>query len=136
MHEYFGYKNTENNIRTISLKRDPYISNCFILTIRQKKRDIHPLNTYIRELPRDMNNLIYSYLVLDRCLKFSIEVPYDYPFRELSWTLLKYIENGVSKPDIYNIIPNDIYCGRDFSPAIQIESQILIYLSLMPWFHD
>jgi len=135
MNEYYGYKDTENHIRKISLMRDPTLANVFKLTITQKKRELNPLQTYIDNLPRDMNNVIYSYLYVKRELNYLIEIPNDFPFRPLLWSIVSFKENDVSKyEDIIN--PNEMYCGNDFSPAMTLESQILLHLSGIPWFHD
>ena len=135
MHEYFGYKDTKDNIRKISLTRDPNLANVFKLTITQKKSALNPLQTYISQLPRDMNNHIYSYIAVNRLITYSLEVPSDFPFRPLIWSLISFKENGVTKP-YYDTNPNDMYCGSDFSPAMSLESQILIYLSRVKWLHD
>lgn len=135
LHEYFGYKDTENHIRNISLKRDPSIANVFTLTITQKKCGVSPLQTYIDQIPRDVNNVIYSYLATNREIKYLIELPAEFPFEPIKWSLLSFVENGISKTD-EGINPNDMYCGKDFSPVMTFDSQILLHLSRIPWFHD
>ena len=135
MHEYFGFKDTKDNIRKISLTRDPFLANVFKLTIKQKKCSLSPMQTYISQLPRDVNNLIYSYIYLNRSLTYTLEVPGDFPFTPLIWSLESFKENGISKPN-YDANPNDMYCGSDFSPAMSLESQILLYLSRITWLHD
>ena len=135
LHEYFGYRDTETHIRKISLKRDPYLANIFTLIITQKKREISPLQTYMDALPRDVNNLIYSYLHTNREIKYIIELPANFPFHPINWTLLSFEENGVLKSHDGND-PNNMYCGSDFSPAMTVDAQILLYLSSISWFHD
>jgi len=134
LHEYFGYKDTENHIRNISLRRDPSIANVFTLTIKQKKRDVTPVQTYINQMPKDVNNLIYSYLATNREIKYLIELPSDFPFQPMKWSLISFVENGISKTD-EGIDPNDMYCGKDFSPAMSFDLEILLHLSRIPWLH-
>jgi len=135
MHEYFGYMDNKDNIRRISLTRDTGLANVFKLTITQKKHAIDPLQTYINELPRDMNNEIYSYLVAKRELKYVLEIPSDFPFTPIKWSLVSFEENGVLK-SYSETDPNEIYCGLDFSPAMSLDAQILIHLSRISWLHD
>jgi hypothetical protein len=135
MHEYFGYMDTKDNIRRISLTRDMCLANVFKLTVTQNNCAIDPLQTYISELPRDMNNEIYSYLIAKRELKYVLEIPSDFPFEPIKWSLVSFKENGVLKSYSYTD-PNEIYCGSDFSPAMSLDAQILIHLSRIPWLHD
>jgi hypothetical protein len=135
MHEYFGFKDTNNNIRKISLTRDPVLANVFKLTITQKKCALNPLQTYISQLPRDMNNSIYSYIAANRKLTYILEVPSDFPFSPLIWSLESFKENGCLKSHS-EADPNEMYCGSDFSPAMSLETQILMQLSRISWLHD
>jgi hypothetical protein len=132
MHEYFGYKNTEKCSRSVCLKRDPFIVNVFTLTITCKKVDYDPCQVYVNELPRDMNNIIYSYLITNCQLKYSIELPRDHPFSKPIWNFLEYKENGVDK-NSFHVDPNEIYCGRDFSPAMSFDKEILLFLETIDW---
>lgn len=134
LHEYFGYKDSEHHVRKISMSRDPSIANVFTLTIKQNKRDVTPLQTYMDGLPRDVNNVIYSYLSTNREIKYVIELPSDFPFQPMKWSLISFVENGVSKTDD-GINPNDMYCGKDFSPAMSFDLEILLHLSRIPWLH-
>jgi hypothetical protein len=135
MHEYFGFKDTKDNIRKISLTRAPGLANVFKLTITQKKCALNPLQTYISQLPRDMNNYIYSYVATTRKLIYILEVPSDFPFSPLIWSLESFKENGDLKSHSESD-PNEMYCGSDFSPAMSLETQILMHLSRVKWLHD
>lgn len=133
--KYFGWKDTERNIRKISLTRDTDYKRCLHLTIKSKHRDYDVLETYLDRLPRDMNNIIYSYLFTVRELKYIINIPINYPFDEPKWVLKKYSENGQSKP-YYEPDPNALYCGQDHSPSMHIDREILLYCSLISWFNQ
>lgn len=135
MHEYFGFNDTKDNIRKISLTRAPGLVNVFKLTITQNKCAISPFQTYITELPRDMNNHIYSYVATTRKLIYILEVPSDFPFSPLIWSLESFKENGALKSHSESD-PNEMYCGSDFSPAMSLETQILMHLSRLKWLHD
>ena len=134
MDEFFGYKNTENHIRKITFTRDPHITNCFVLTITQYKRECEPTQMYMKELPRELNNIIYSYVSVNRVISYALEVPSDFPFRPIIWSLISFKENGIKMPN-YDANPNNMYCGQDFSPAMSVDSQILLYLSSIEWLH-
>jgi len=135
MHEYFGYKNTQNNIRSIKLKRDQNVMSRFYLTIKSKKRDYQPVETYIKNLPGDVNNLIYSYLHTVKKLKFTIQIPHHYPYDEPKWSLTRYTENGVEKRN-YDFEPNYLYCGGDYLPSMFFDKEILIYVTKLDWFNE
>ena len=131
IHEFFGYKNTRNHIRKMSLIRQSAV-NWFTLTVTQHKKELTPFQTYIAELPRDMNNLIYSFLHVDVVLKYMIEIPNSYPFNPINWELLSFTENGMNKNDA-ETNPKEMYCSDDFSPAMTFDAQILLHLSRLPW---
>jgi len=134
LHKYFDLKNTQRNIREISLKRDSEYGRIFHLKIKSKHRDYDVLETYIDGLPRDINNVIYSYLYTVRELNYMIRLPINYPHEEPKWVLKNYSENGKSKP-YYEADPNALYCGRDYSPAMRVDSEILLYVSALSWFN-
>lgn len=133
LNEYFGYRNTDNHVVKIFLERDPNLVNIFTLTIIQKTL-VNPFQTYVKELPRDMNNEIYSFLSVRRELKYVLEIPSDFPFQPLNWSLISFKENDISKMET-GISPNEMWCN-DFSPAMTFEGQIRTYLSTLPWLHD
>jgi hypothetical protein len=133
--KYFGWKDTERNIRNISIKRDYEHPRCLHLTIKSKHRDYDVLETYLDRLPRDMNNIIYSYLFTVRELGYIINIPMNYPFEEPKWVLKMYSENGKQKPH-YEPDPNALYCGQDHSPSMHIDREILLYCSMISWFNQ
>ena len=133
MQDFYGYKTSENNQKTINLQRES--TNTFMLTIRVKKKSVDVLQTYIRELPRDMNNEIYSFLASSYHLKYRLDIPHEYPFNHLSWTLEKYIKNGIGHEN-FDMDPNEMYCGLDHSPATTLDKEILMFISKIPWLYD
>ena len=134
LHKYFDIKNTQRNIREISLKQHSEYGQIFYLKIKSKHRDYDVLETYINGLPRDMNNIIYSYLFTVRELNYIIRLPINYPFDEPKWVLKKYSENGKLVPH-YEPDPNALYCGQDHSPSMHLDLEILIYVSSLSWFN-
>lgn len=132
LHEYFGYTDSYNHVRKISLKHDPSVANVFTMTVNQMTCHLNPLQTYIDTMPRDVNNLIYSYVKTHRSVEYRINIPDTYPFAPIKWTLVSFFENSISKNDD-EMNPNDMYCGNDHSPALTFDKQILIYLSVLPW---
>lgn len=135
LHKHYGIKDTERNIREIALKRDVDYGRVFHLMIKSKYRDYDVLETYIRGLPKEINNIIYSYLFTVRELNYMIRLPINYPFDEPKWVLKKYSENEQSMPYHYND-PNALYCGQDFSASIHLDREILLYVSTLSWFNQ
>jgi len=133
LHKYFGIEDTERNIREISLERDQGYGNVFHLKIRSKYCDYNVTDTYINGIPRDMNNVIYSYLNTVRELNYMIHLPRNYPFDEPKWVLKKYSENGKSV-HYDGEDPNALYCGRDYSVSMHLDVEILIFVSSLKWF--
>jgi len=134
LHKYFGIQDTERNIRGISIRPDSEYVNIIYLKIKSKSRDYDVLETYIDGLPRDINNVIYSYLFTVRELNYMIRLPINYPFEEPKWVFKKYSENGKSVPH-YEPDPNALYCGQDHSPSMHIDLEILLYVSSLSWFN-
>jgi hypothetical protein len=135
MHEYFGYKNTDNHIRTIMLQRDDERINRLILTITSKRRECDVLESYIEGLPRDVNNYIYSFLAKTHKRTLHIDLPEFYPMGPATWTLVENSLNGQQKQNT-DMDPNELYCGGDYSPSVIFDKEILIYVSRLKWFND
>jgi len=133
---FWGYKDTDYTKRQISFFESPNEINTAELTIKIKKYNVSPIQTYIKELPKDINNIIFSFLKDDRILKYLIHYTDEYPFRPPTWTLVTYVKNGERE---INDMPNHfdlLYCsGREWSPAITMENEIIMYVSTIPWFN-
>jgi hypothetical protein len=122
MHEYFGYTKSDRYVlRNIRLERDEEFYTKMKLTI-----------TAIERVQNDDES--DSELLLERNLVYALELPPDYPFRTMIWRLLSNTENGLEKPYI-GPDPNEMYCGKDSSPSMTFESDILIYVSTLHWFN-
>lgn len=126
MEEYFGIESTDYVKKSISLKRTGRFS--YFATI--KKTNIYnPLHTYINGLPRDVNNVIYSYLWEPN---FTIDIrmylPPVYPFRRTKWTILNYVKDG-KKMDNNKETQNVMCLLSDMSPSISLDKEIIAYLS-------
>jgi ubiquitin-protein ligase len=136
LQDFWGYKRTDTINRQISLCKSLEQLNTAELTIKINKNCLTPFETYIKELPRDINNVIFSFLRDNRILKYSIHYTDEYPFRPPVWTLMDYRKNSEKQ---FNDIRNHfdlLYCGgREWSPAITMENEILMYLSTIPWFN-
>ena len=129
MHEYFGYTKSDHYVlRNIRLERDEEFYTKMKLTITAIQR-IH--NDDDDDVAVDDNN---SELLLERNLVYALELPPDYPFRTMTWRLLSNTENGLEKPYI-GPDPNEMYCGKDSSPSMTFDSDILIYVSTLHWFN-
>lgn len=128
MHEYFGYTKSDHYVlRNIRLERDEEFYTKMKLTITAIQR-IHNDDD---DVAVDDNN---SELLLERNLVYALELPPDYPFRTMTWRLLSNTENGLEKPYI-GPDPNEMYCGKDSSPSMTFDSDILIYVSTLQWFN-
>ena len=125
MHEYFGYTKSDRYVlRNIRLERDEEFYTKMKLTITA-------IHNHDDDIAGDDNN---SELLLERNLVYALELPPDYPFRTMTWRLLSNTENGMEKPYI-GPDPNEMYCGKDSSPSMTFESDILIYVSSLYWFN-
>jgi hypothetical protein len=133
MQDFYGYITSENNQKTIHLQRES--TNTFTLTVKVKKKSADVLQTYISELPRDMNNEIYSFLVSSYHLRYRLEIPDQYPFCHLTWIFEKYSKNGLENSK-FDMDPNEMYCGQDHSPATTLDKEILMFISKIPWLSD
>jgi hypothetical protein len=123
---HFGILDTDYSYHSISLQR----TDLFSYRLSIKKLNIHnPLTTYIEELPRDINNVIYSYLSEPNfIMKINIRIPYAYPFDSPVWTVVRYIKDG--KPQNRNEETKKTRCSlRHSSPVLTLDKEILIYVS-------
>ena len=127
LEDYFGISDTDYATKSISLERKSVY--CYIVTI--KKMNIYnPLHTYIDGLPRDVNNVIYSYLWEPNLyIKLSLVLPHDYPFSGTNWTILKYIKNGKEMNKCEKTEKASCLL-RYNSPSISLDKEILTYLSI------
>jgi hypothetical protein len=136
MHECFGYKNTDKHpLRTICLERDQEFRTKMKLTITCVSKDYDILDTHINGLPKEMNYIVNSYLSTNRVLVYAMELPQDYPFQTVKWTLLSYTEDGLERPFV-GPDPNELYCGNDSTPSMLFDSDILMYVSSLRWFNE
>ena len=132
LHEYFGFTNTTNNIRKISLVMDQDNNRQYILNIESYKREASPLETYVSGLPREINNHIYSFLVDIHKMKHIIDLPESYPFDPPRWTLQDYTVNGVSKK-AEEEKKEKMFCGEDWTPTLKIDKEVLLFVSKLEW---
>jgi uncharacterized protein YkuJ len=126
METYFGILDTDYSCHSITLARVGRFR--YILSI--KKLNIYnPLTTYIKELPRDINTVIYSYLSdTNFIMKINIRIPYAYPFDSPVWTVLHYVKDGKSQNR--NEETKNARCLLSHSsPSLTLEKEILIYVS-------
>jgi len=123
MHEYYNLENTLNKVQTICLERDDTNIRKFTLSIKKQYREYDLLKNNIINLPRDVNNHIYSFLFESKQAKYSIVLPTDYPFHPPIWTTLEYKENGVKT---YKQDP-EMFCGEDWSPSFKLDLEILAH---------
>jgi hypothetical protein len=126
MEIYFGILNTDYSKYSISLERN----GRFHYEMTFKKLNVYdPLITYIQGLPRDINNVIYSYVSeTNFIIKMQIELPHNYPFNFPLWTVVKYIKDG--KPQDLNEETQKARCLlKNSSPSMMIDKEILYYIS-------
>jgi len=144
LQEFYGYKNTESFKRKISLKPDELTKYKFILNIQVLQKDYDLVLNNIKELPKDVNNVIYSYLHYGRRMKWCIEFCANYPFEESEWTLLEDVTYGLyERPTMMDMKKNKqveedkirkIKCSS-LSCVQFIEKEILLYLLTLDWFN-
>ena len=122
MHEYFGYTISDQYVlRNIRLERDNEYYTKMKLTI-----------TAIQRIDRPEADTKET--LIERNLVYSLELPSNYPFQVMTWRLLSNTENGMEKPYV-GPDPNEMYCGKDNSPSMSFELDILIYVSSLSWFN-
>lgn len=126
LEKYFGIEDTDYLKHTVSLKRT---SNFKYKLIIKQLTVYNPLKTYIKELPRDINNLIYSYLWRPNLImRITIALPSDYPFACPNWEVMKYMKNG-KKQDTYEETLNARCIMKSTSPSMTIDKEILAYVT-------
>ena len=125
LEKYYGIVDTDYSKYSISLKRT---SNFKYKLLIKKLTVYNPLKTYIKELPRDINNVIYSYLWQPNLImRISITLPSDYPFACPNWEVINYVKNG-KKEDTYEETKNANCTMESTSPSMTIEKEILAYV--------
>ena len=146
MEEFFGYKNTDLVKRNISIVPDEVSKYKFILTIKMWRREYDLIYNNILQLPRDINNSIYSYLQENKEIKWSIEFPIRSPFENTIWKLIKYNNNnnnnnnnnGKDELSKRRIVEErkieKIQCGM-MTVTQFIDKEILLYLMTLDWFN-
>lgn len=126
MERYFGIPDTDTSTHSISLKR----KGRFHYGLTVKKLNIYdPINTYIRGLPRDINNLIYSYVRdTNFVIKIKVRLPRNYPFDSSVWTVTNYVKDG--KPQNLIEETKKTRClSKNSSPTMMLDKEILCYVS-------
>jgi hypothetical protein len=126
LEKYFGIEDTDYIKHSVSLKR---ISNFKYKIIIKQLTVYNPLKTYIKEMPRDINNLIYSYLWRPNLItRISITLPRNYPFDCSNWKVIKYMKNGKNQ-DTYKETMNARCIMKSISMCMTIEKEILAYIT-------
>jgi len=137
--KFYGYQNSDTVIRKISLEPCEIKNNHFKLKIKSKKRDYDLIYNNIIELPRDVNNVIYSFLLDVREINWKIEFPINYPFENSVWKLTSHISNGKDISSVTSFSEKQkieiLQCGS-LSVVQFIEKEILLYLITLDWFND
>lgn len=126
METHFEIPDTDISTHSISLQR----KNRFHYDLTIKKLNVYdPLTTYIQRLPRDVNNLIYSYLRdTNFVIKMNARLPRDYPFDFPEWTVTNYVKDGT----LQNIIEETkkAQClSKNSSPTMMLDKEVLCYVS-------
>jgi hypothetical protein len=126
LEEYFGITDTDYVRHSITLERTglfDYILNI----IKVNKYD--PLAIYIDGLPRDINNIIYSYLsVPNVIIKAHIMIERGYPFVIPIWKILRFVKDG-KRQDVDEETANINCIMKDTSPSMTIEKEVLYYVT-------
>jgi len=126
METYFGIPDTDISTHSISLKRKGRFHYGLII----KKLNIYdPIAIYIRGLPRDMNNLIYSYLQeTNFVIKIRMCLPRNYPFDFTRWTVTEYVKDGTSQ-NVREETKKARCLSKNLSPTMMLDKEILCYVS-------
>jgi hypothetical protein len=134
--KHYGITNTGTTKRQIYIYKSRNRAYTTELTIKINKNDLSPLETYIKDLPRDINNVIFSFIRDDALLKYCISYTSVYPFQPPTWKLIRYRKNGEKHINDISNHYDLLYCnGREWSPAITMESEILLFVTAIPWFN-
>ena len=130
LQDYFGYQNTPNSWRQISLKRDPADNTKYIVDIKRVNREHDILDIYFQGLPREINNLVYMFLFSKTEIKISIKLPPSYPFNQPKWNVLLYAKNGkdsIRKRCMEIAKIKKMFC--EFSVTMFLEKAVHMYLA-------
>jgi hypothetical protein len=132
MHEYFGLKDTNLVTHDISMTRDNNNPFQYNIKIKRYARDYDLIKNNIRQLPRDVNNYIYGFLVGNTKINITVNMPIEYPFRPAKWTVNEFIKNG--KNCANRALFETMKIERklcDWPISMYIDKQILYYLTML-----
>jgi len=126
MERYFGIIDTDYSTHSVVFQRN----GRFHYDLAIKKLNVYdPVATYIRGLPRDINNLIYSYLRdTNFIIKIRVRLPRNYPFDSSVWTVTYYIKDGT--PQNMREETQKVRCLlKNSLPSMMIDKEILYFVS-------
>lgn len=132
MHEYFGLKNTNLLTHDISMTRVNNKPFQYNIEIKKYSRDYDLIKNNIRQLPRDVNNYIYGFLVANTKINITVNLPIEYPFRPAKWTVTEFIKNGKNSPN--RALFETMKIERklcDWPISMYIDKQLLYYLTML-----
>jgi len=136
--KFYGYQDSDTIIRKISLELCDIKNNHLKLKIKSKRRDYDLIYNNILDLPRDVNNVIYSFLLDVREINWNIEFPIKYPFENTLWELSSHIVNGKDISSVTSFSEQQkieiLQCGS-LTVTQFIEKEILMYLLTLDWFN-
>jgi hypothetical protein len=132
LHEYFGLKNTNLITHDISMTRDPDNPLQYKIEIKRYTRDYDLIKNNIRQLPRDINNYIYGFLVTNTKINITVKMPIEYPFKSAKWTVTKFIKNGKNSPNraLFETMKIEKKLC-DWPLTMYIDKQLLVYLTML-----
>jgi hypothetical protein len=124
--EYFGIKDT--NLKFKLFKKNDKNELYFNIYYLKPQEKIN-----FKNVPNEINDIIYSYLNDYIDIQVKIDYKIDYPFDYPVWTLLHFSSNINSQWDLYDIFSFFLNCHnnqhiRDWSPATDIEKDILDFI--------
>jgi len=126
METHFGILDTDYSKHSIVLQR----KGRFHYDLNIKKLNVYdPITTYICGLPRDINNLIYSYVRdTNFVIKIKIRIPRNYPFDSSIWTVIDYVKDG-KQQNIRKETKKTRCLSKNVSPTMMLDKEILCYIS-------
>lgn len=132
MHEYFGFINTNLITHDISMERDQEDPFQYNIQVKRYARDYDLIKNNINQLPRDVNNYIYEFLVTNTKINITVNLPNGYPFTQPVWTVTEFIKNGKCSPNraLFETMKHKMrFC--DWSSTMYVDKQLLYYLSTL-----
>jgi hypothetical protein len=132
IHEYFGLKNTNLVTHDISIIRDANNPFQYNIEIKRYARDYDLIKNNIRQLPRDVNNYIYGFLVTHTKINITVKLPIEYPFKSAKWRVTKFIKNGKNSPNraLFETMKIDKKLC-DWPLTMYIDKQLLVYMTML-----